>query len=95
VAKGAVVYLGIPPGWYGGDLHDVIEGVEKVDDQVDRIFMEEFQFAHQDIFSEQEYGSIEQIVSLYGFIFGRQAIAYLKKEGKTSIRWKFRVYWRE
>lgn len=95
VAQGAVVYLGIPPGWYGGDLYDVIEDVEKVDDQVDRIFIEEFQFAYQDIFSEQEYGSVERIVSLYGFIFGRKAIEYLKKEGKTSIRWKFRVYWRE
>lgn len=94
VAKGAVVYLGIPPGWYGGDLYDVIDDVEKVDDEVDHIFIEEFQFAHQDIFSEQEYGSVEQIVSLYGFIFGRKAIEYLKKEGKTSIRWKFRVYWR-
>jgi ubiquinone/menaquinone biosynthesis C-methylase UbiE len=27
VAKGPVVYLGIPPGWYGGDLYDVIEDV--------------------------------------------------------------------
>jgi ubiquinone/menaquinone biosynthesis C-methylase UbiE len=95
VAKGAVVYVGIPPGWYGGDLHGVIEDVEKVDDQVDRIFIEEFHFAYRDIFCDQEYGSVGQIVSLYGFIFGRKAIAYLKKEGKTAIRWKFRVYWRE
>jgi len=94
VAQDAVVYLGISPGWYGGDLHDVIEGVEKVDDEVDRIFIEEFQFAYQDIFCDQEYGSIEKIISLYGFIFGKKAIEYLKKEKKTVIRWKFRVYWR-
>jgi ubiquinone/menaquinone biosynthesis C-methylase UbiE len=69
VAKGPVVYVGIPPGWYGGDLYEVIEDVEKVDDEVDHIFIEEFQFAYQDIFSDQEYGTIEQIVSTYGFIF--------------------------
>ena len=95
VAKGPVVYLGIPPGWYGGDLYEVIEEVEKVDDQVDHIFIEEFQFAYQDLFSNQEYGTVEHIVSTYGFIFGRKAIEHLKRENKTAIRWKFRVYWRE
>ncbi|MFT3890703.1 MAG: class I SAM-dependent methyltransferase [Anaerolineales bacterium] len=94
-AKGAVIYVGISPGWYGGDLHDVIENVEKVDDEVDRIFLEEFRFVYQDIFSEQEYGTIEHIISTYGFIFGKKAIEYLKREKKTTIRWKFRVYWRE
>lgn len=95
VAKGPLVYLGISPGWYGGDLSEVIANVEKVDDEVDRIFIEEFQFAYQDIFSTQEYGTVEQIVSIYGFIFGKQAIEHLKRENKTAIRWKFRVYWGE
>ena len=95
VAKGPVVYLGIPPGWYGGDLYEVIEDVEKVDDTVDRIFLEEFQFSYHDIFSVQEYGTLEHIVGTYGFIFGKKAIEFLKKEKKTSIRWKFRVYWRQ
>ena len=99
VAKGPVVYLGIPPGWYGGDLYKVIEDVEKVADKiadkVDHVFIEEFQFAYQDIFSNQEYGTVEHIVSTYGFIFGKKAIDYLKRENKTTIRWKFRVYWRE
>jgi len=78
-------------------LYDVIENPYKgkVDVEVDRIFIEEFQFAYQDIFSDQDYGSIEQIVSIYGFIFGKKAIEHLQREQKTTIRWKFRVYWRE
>jgi ubiquinone/menaquinone biosynthesis C-methylase UbiE len=97
VSKGSVVYVGIPPGWYGGDLYDVIENPYKgiIDVEVDRIFIEEFQFAYQDIFSTQEYGTVEHIVGIYGFIFGKKAIEYLKRENKTAIRWKFRVYWRE
>jgi len=97
VAKESVVYIGIPPGWYGGDLYAVIENPykDKVDDEVDSIFIEEFQFAYQDIFSNQEYGTVENIVSIYGFIFGKKTIEYLKRERKTAIRWKFRVYWRE
>jgi hypothetical protein len=62
---------------------------------VDRIFIEEFQFDYRDIFSVQEYGTVEHIVSTYGFIFGKKAIDYLKQTKKTAIRWKFRVYWRE
>jgi len=95
VAKGPLVYLGIPPGWYGGDLNEVIDDIEPIDEAVDRIFLEEFGFNYQDIFSVQEYGTLDHIVSTYGFIFGKKAIAYLKKENKTAIRWKFRVYWRE
>lgn len=97
VAKGPVVYVGIPPNWYGGELYDAIESEykDKVDIEIDRIFIEEFQFAYQDIFSEQDYGTVEHIVNICGFIFGKKAIEYLKKEKKTTIRWKFRVYWRE
>ena len=93
VARESVVYVGIPPGWYGGDLYDVIEDFEKVDDEVDRIFLEEFHFAYQDVFSDQDYGTIDHIVSTYGFIFGKNAIEHIKRENKTTIRWKFRVYW--
>jgi ubiquinone/menaquinone biosynthesis C-methylase UbiE len=96
VAKGPVVYVGIPPGWYGGDLYDFIDDPDKgiVDAEVDRIFIEEFQFAYQDIFSDQEYGTVENMVSLYGFIFGRKVIEYIRRENRTTIRWKFRVYWK-
>ncbi len=97
VARGPVVYVGIAPGWYGGDLYEVIENPYKgiIDPEVDRIFIEEFKFAYQDIFSDQEFGTVEQIVRLYGFIFGKKAIEYLQREKKTTIRHKFRVYWRE
>lgn len=95
MAQCPLVYVGIPPGWYGGDLYEVIEDTEKVDEEVDRIFLEDFQFAYQDIFSNQEYRSVEHIVNIYGFVFGKKAIEYLKKEQKTAIRWKFRVYWRK
>lgn len=96
VAKGPLVYIGIPPGWYGGDLFDVIDHPDKgvVDAEVDRIFIEEFQFSYQDIYSDQEYGTVENMVSIYGFIFGKQVIEYLQRERRTTVRWKFRVYWR-
>jgi SAM-dependent methyltransferase len=90
-----VVYVGIPPGWYGGELAGEID--DPADDLVviEKLFLDEFKFSYQDIFSVQEYGSVEYIVNTYGFIFGRRVIDYLKREKKTSIRWKFRVYSRD
>jgi ubiquinone/menaquinone biosynthesis C-methylase UbiE len=97
VAKGKVVYLGIPPGWYGGDLDHVIEDPDKgkFDVEMNRIFIEEFQFTYQDVFSYQDYGTIEKIVSIYGFIFGKKVIEHIKQENITAICWKYRVYWRD
>jgi ubiquinone/menaquinone biosynthesis C-methylase UbiE len=97
VAKSKVVYVGIPPGWYGGDLDYVIENPYKgkIDVETDRIFIEEYQFAYKDVFSNQEYGTIENIVSIYGFIFGKKVIEHIKRENKTTIKWKYRIYWRE
>lgn len=97
VAKDKLVYVGIPPGWYGGDLDNVIEDPHKgtFDVEMDRIFIEEHQFDYQDVFSIQEYGTIDNIVSIYGFIFGKKVIEHIKQENITAVRWKYRVYWRD
>lgn len=50
VARRQVVYVGISPGWYGGELHAVINDVEAVDDAVDHIFLDDAGFAYQDVF---------------------------------------------
>jgi ubiquinone/menaquinone biosynthesis C-methylase UbiE len=97
VAKGKVVYVGIPPGWYGGNLDPIIEDPDKgkFDVEMDRLFIEDFQFNYQDVFSYQDYGTIKNIVSIYGFIFGKKVIEHIKREKITTILWKYRVYWRE
>lgn len=92
VATEQVVYMGIPPGWYGGELAHIIDDPVVFDYVVEKIFLDEFNFSYQDIFSVQEYGSLEHIMNTYGFIFGRRVMDYLKREKKTSILWKFRVY---
>jgi ubiquinone/menaquinone biosynthesis C-methylase UbiE len=95
VARGLVMYLGIAPGWYRGDLYEVIEDDNKTDDTVDRIFLEEFHFAYRDVDCVQEYGTLDNITSTYGFIFGKKAIEYLKQHNQTSIHWRFRAYFSE
>jgi hypothetical protein len=87
VAKGKVVYVGIPPGWYGGNLDHVIEDPEKgtFDVEMDRIFIEEYQFATKMYSRNQEYGTIDNIVSIYGFIFGKKVIEHIKRENDNRL----------
>ncbi len=95
VSKEKVFYLGIAPRSYGGDLYDLIEDPDKEDVEVDRIFIEKYNFNYKDLYTTQDYGTVENIVSTYGFIFGSKTIEYIKKTNKTSIKWKFRMYWAE
>jgi ubiquinone/menaquinone biosynthesis C-methylase UbiE len=99
VKGGFVISVDIAPGWYGGELAPVILGRTRrqkgSDCEIvrDRAFTS-LGFGHKDFYSKQEYGSLENILSTYGFIFGKKAIDYLKKHNKTSIKWKWRIYYK-
>ena len=90
-----------PRGWYGGELqHIIVDRTEppSADEHaipLHRTYQEALGFEHKDFYQIQEYGSVEKIVSVYGFIYGREAIDYLRKHNKTSIKWKFRIYYRK
>jgi SAM-dependent methyltransferase len=82
VAKGPPINSGIAPGWNSGDLHVEIEHIEK-SDETDRIFIGAFHFTYRDIYSVQEYGTLDPIVSIFGFIFGKTANEHPKRENQT------------
>lgn len=87
---GIIILLNIAPGWNGGELHDVIEDYDDWGIQVDNI-LAECGFDFEDLYQDQEYGSIDKIVRTYGFIFGKKVINYLKEHNKTNIKWKLRI----
>ena len=90
---GFILAVNIAPGWYGGDMAPVIlgESREMETDQVCDSTLEELGFSYCDFRQTQDYGSVERIVRTYGFIFGRDAIEYLKEHDKTTIEWTCRV----
>jgi hypothetical protein len=47
-------------------------------------------YEYFDWFSDQDFGTVEKAVALYGFIFGKSAIEHIKKHRITVIRWKGR-----
>jgi len=95
---GYIINLGIAPFCYGGDLAGIILGDSKVTEEdtegvVDHILRDEFGFSYFDYEAIQNYDSVEHIISTYGFIFGQQAIDYIKQTKRKHITWTYRVHY--
>ncbi len=96
---GLVLAVDVAPGWYGGELAHIIK-----DKDADigarakhRAYVDDAGFSYKDIDQIQDYGSLENIIGTYGFIFGRKAIDHLRAHEKTTIKWRFRMFykWKE
>ncbi|MEZ4664813.1 MAG: methyltransferase domain-containing protein [Caldilineaceae bacterium] len=89
---GLIVLVDIAPDHYGGDLNAVLAHPTPELQRYSDWLVHELGFAFEDRESIQEYGSTQNIVETYGFIFGRKAIEYLRRTGQTSIRWTLRIH---
>lgn len=91
---GLVTRVDIAPGWYGGELDPVIYGRPRDEaapagsrDDV----LAKLGYAALDFFMDQDYGSVDEAVRTYGFIFGRRAIDHIREHRISAIRWKARI----
>jgi ubiquinone/menaquinone biosynthesis C-methylase UbiE len=93
---GLILVEDITPGWYGGELHDVIQDpdTDTLATARNRMYVDVHGFSYEDVEKIKDYGSLEKIICTYGFIFGMNAINYLRKHNKTSITWRFRRYYK-
>ncbi|MFH1916143.1 MAG: class I SAM-dependent methyltransferase [Nanoarchaeota archaeon] len=94
---GLIISVDIAPKWYGGDLAPVILGKSrmtnlKIDEKIDTFFRHH-NFLYKDVYSVQEYESVKRMVDIYGFIFGKKAIAHIKKTKRTCVKWKVRIHY--
>jgi SAM-dependent methyltransferase len=97
IGNGSVYSIDVAPGWYGGDMAPIILGSSRRQKGIDYDVVRddtftELGFKHKDFYTIQKYDSIEHIISTYGFIFGKNAIDYLRAHNKTTIKWKNRIY---
>jgi SAM-dependent methyltransferase len=51
-------------------------------------------FAHDDVLVEQDYGSVEEALATYGFIYGERAIDYILDRNTHRIPIGLRLFWR-
>ena len=94
---GTVLALDIAPRWYGGELAPVILGKDrKLEDETRRdVVLEKLDFRYKDFYNLQDYETLDKIVATYGFIFGQAAIDYLRANHKTTIKWKWRIHYKQ
>ena len=86
----------ITPGWYGGELHDIIQdpNTDTLAAARNSMYIDVHGFSYEDVEKIKDYESLEKIIHTYGFIFGMNAINYIRKHSKTSITWCFRRYYK-
>lgn len=87
---GVAIYVEIPPGWYGGELCDVIAHHTAAHEK--DVALKMAGFSAFDFDTLQDYGTLDNILETYGFIFGMNAIQHLRKTKQTTIKWRCRVY---
>jgi ubiquinone/menaquinone biosynthesis C-methylase UbiE len=94
---GVVLHCDVAPGWYGGELEPVITGEPRNED-LNPIWpgdiLPSLGYDYFDTYMDQDYDSVEHMVNTYGFIHGMRAIDYIRANGITSVRWKFRTHWK-
>jgi ubiquinone/menaquinone biosynthesis C-methylase UbiE len=94
---GLVLRVDVAPGWYGGELEPVITGKprdETAPPGSKDAILAGLGYGALDVFTDQDYGTVEDAVRTYGFIHGQRVIEYLRERDLTTIRWKWRVRFR-
>jgi ubiquinone/menaquinone biosynthesis C-methylase UbiE len=96
-AGGLVLHCDVAPGWYGGEFEPIITGRPR-DESLNPLWpgdiLPALGYDYFDIFSDQDYGTVEHMVRTYGFIHSQRVIDHIRQRGITAVRWKFRVYWK-
>ena len=92
---GLIVALDVAPDKYGGDLDEELNHLDPELQAYSDFLVKRNGFSYEHFESVQQYGTVENIVETYGFIFGHKAIERLKATGKTWIRWTFRMHYLE
>lgn len=84
---GMILVTNNPPGWYGGELDSIIKDNDQgMADERHRQYVDVAGFDWHDVYAETDRGSVENMISSYGFIFGMKAINYIRKHNITRVK---------
>ena len=92
---GLILSIDIAPDTYGGDLDEELSHLDPELQTYSDFLVKENGFSYEDFESIQEYGTVENILETYGFIFGHKTIELIQATGRTSIKWTFRMHYLE
>jgi ubiquinone/menaquinone biosynthesis C-methylase UbiE len=95
---GVFIVVTVPEGAYGGELAPIIFDDPSLlpnNSDWDAQLIEDFGFEYQEVESVSDYGSVENAVATYGFIFGHNAIRHLLEHQQQTITWRYRLLWKQ
>lgn len=93
---GTFIVVTVPEGAYGGELAPIIfDDINMLPNNSDwdAQLVEDFGFEFTEIKSVSDYGSVENAVATYGFIFGHNTIRHLLAHQQQTITWRYRMLW--
>ncbi len=94
---GVFIVVTVPEGAYGGELGPIIFDDPNLlpnNSDWDAQLIEDFGFEYREVESVSDYGSVENAVATYGFIFGHNAIRHLLAHQQQTITWRYRMLWK-
>ncbi len=95
---GVFIVVTVPEGAYGGELAPIIfDDINMLPNNSDWDvqLIEDFGFEYKEVASVSDYGSVENAVATYGFIFGHNAIRHLLAHQQQTITWRYRMLWKQ
>ncbi len=94
---GVVLAVDLASRWYGGELAEIILGMPREQMEIDERdrFFPQLGYTCIECFTTQDYGTVENAVQTYGFIFGKKAIDYIRQHQKTIIEWKVNIHYKQ
>ena len=93
--NGVIAIINGANGWEAGEItKNILPNVNYAEKQ--NKFMENtLGFKYEDVIVKTDYGTTENMIDTYGFIFGYKAINYIKENNISKIDWKLRVHFIE
>lgn len=87
---------------YGGDLEEIVKSGMTDEEKEwavnhDRVYhqtMESHGYSFFDYETRNDYGTVEEMVRIYGFIFGTNVIDYIRETNRTKVSWKWRIHYK-
>ena len=95
---GIFIVVTVPEGAYGGELaQSIFDDPNQLPNNSDwdAQLIEDFGFEYKEVESVSDYGSVDNAVATYGFIFGRNAIRHLLQHQQQTITWRYRMLWKQ
>jgi SAM-dependent methyltransferase len=86
-SKGHIIVVATTPDWKPDHLRRAKKRPYSLDN-----LLGPHDFAHRDVAVVLDYGSVDEALRTYGFIYGRKAIDFLLDNQTSRLNWSLRIY---